>query len=189
MNAKSIPHAMQRFLTGAMLIAICGLSGGQSSCTREQHFTAVSTIGCRLSSWAPEVVSFYGDPKKVMDKLHHFDMKLRERRMYMFMAEDASSAELALFKRPESPSQQWTVLRWKGPAARARRLRDDEAEQIMTNQGKDCVGKQTENLVKELNPVQSVTSDPPETADSAFGDVISRYPANTYIRITVFLLC
>src|SRR5437868_15349625 len=119
MNTKIVPHAMQRVLTGATLIVICGLSGVQSSCTREQHFKAVSAIGCRRSSWAPEVVSFYGDPKKVMEKLHHFDMKLRERRMYMFMAEDAASAELALFQRPEGPSQQWTVLRWNGPATRA----------------------------------------------------------------------
>jgi hypothetical protein len=152
MNSKE--HCAQWFVRMVAVIAIGTLAGGQNSRSRGDQFKAVSPLGCRISSWTPEVFSFYGDPDKVMDKLNRFNMKLAERRIYMFMVESSDSAELALFERPVSDSGPWKVWRWKGQPSEASKLLEEETNQILAKQGKECVGQGTEKLVESLNPVK-----------------------------------
>jgi hypothetical protein len=187
---NSTTHWAHNFLRIVAVIVIGILAGGQSGFSRDDdHFKAESPVGCRISSWTPEVYSFYGDPDKVMDKLSRFDMKLAERRVYMFMVESRDSAELALFERPVSEPGPWKVWRWKGQPSEARSLREEETAQMLARQGKDCVGQETEKLVESRNPVKQETDKPPTTASSAFGDVMAHYPKGSYVQVTVFLLC
>jgi hypothetical protein len=186
---KSEEHRVSRFLKMASVIALGILAGLQSSCSRGDHFKVVSPLGCRVSSWTPEVFSFYGDRAKVMDKLSRFDMKLAERRIYMFMVESSDSADLALFERPVNDSGPWKIWRWKGQPSEASKLLAEETNGILANKGKECVGQETEKLVESRNPVKQETNNPPKTASQAFGDVIAKYPKDAYVRMTVFLLC
>jgi hypothetical protein len=187
---NSTEHSVHNFLriiaviaTGMLVGVQTGFSGGGN------QFKAVSPLGCRISSWTPEVYSFYGDPDKVMDKLGRFDMKLAGRRVYMFMVESNDSAELALFERPVSDSGPWRVWRWKGSPSDASRHREEETNQILARQGRECVGQETEKLVESWNSVKQEIKKPPSTASSAFGDVIAHYPKSSYVQVTVFLLC
>jgi hypothetical protein len=186
---NSIEHSAHRFLRITAVIAIGILAGEQTSCSSGNQFKAESPLGCRLSSWTPEMFSFYGAPDKVMDKLSRFKMKLAERRVYMFMVEGGDSAELALFERPVTDSGPWKVWRWKGQPAEGSKLLEEEMNELLAKQGKECVGQETEKLVESRNPLKQEIKNPPTTASLAFGDVIARYPKDSYIRATVFLLC
>jgi hypothetical protein len=178
-----------RFSRMGAVIAVGLLASCQTSCSRRDHFHAVSPVGCRISSWTPEVFSFYGDPDKVKGKLSRFDMKLAERRVYMFMAETADSADVVLFERPVNESGSWKVWRWKGQPLEARKFRETETDEILARQGKECVGQETEKLLEALNPVKQETNHPPGTALGAFSDVLGSYAKGSYIQATVFLLC
>jgi hypothetical protein len=187
---NSTEHFRHNFFRVVTVIALGILAGGQSGFSGGgDQFKAVSPLGCRVSSWTPEVYSFYGDPDKVMDKLARFDMKLAERRVYMFMVESHDASELALFERPVRETGRWKVWRWKGPPSEGRRLREEETSEILTRQGKECVGQETEKLVESRNPSKEEINKPPTTASSAFGDVIARYPKGSYVQVTVYLLC
>ena len=171
------------------LVVVGVLASCQTSCSRGDHFHGVSPVGCRISAWTPEVFSFYGDPEKVKGKLSQFEMKLADRRVYMFMVESAESSDIALFERPVNEPGSWKVWRWKGQPADARKFRETETDEILTLQGKDCVGQETEKLLDALNPVKKETSTPPSTASGAFNDVLGSYATRPYIQATVFLLC
>jgi hypothetical protein len=177
------------FLKMAALIAMGALLGEQSSgSSGDVQFQAVSPDGCRRSSWTPEVFSFYGDPEKVMDKLSRFDMKLADRRIFMYMVESADAADLVLYERPLTDSGPWTVWRWSGKPSEASKIREDETNQILARQGKECVGAETKKLLEHWKPQKTTTSSPPTTASAAFGGVISGY-RDSYIRASMFLLC
>jgi hypothetical protein len=187
---NSTPNWAHNSLRIVAVIAIGILAGVQSGFSRGgDRFNAESPVGCRISSWTPELYSFYGDPEKVMDKLSQFDMKLAERRVFMFMVESSDSAEFALFERPVKDPGPWTVWRWKGQPSEARKLREEETNEILTRQGQDCVGKETVKLVESRNPVKQEINNPPTTAYLAFGDVMAHYPKGSYVQVTIFLLC
>jgi hypothetical protein len=187
---KNKERRVRIFLLVTAVIAVGFQAGGQSgSSTGGDQFKAVSPLGCRISSWTPEVYGFYGDPGKVMDKLAGFDMKLAERRIYMFMVEGGDSGELALFERPLKGGDSWTVWRWKGKRSDATKLREKELNEILSIHGEDCVGQATKKLVESWHAVRQETKDPPTTAFTAFGNVVTHYPKSSYVLVTVFLLC
>jgi hypothetical protein len=178
-----------RFLRMGAVIAVGVLASCQISCSRRDKFHVVSPIGCRISSWTPEVFSFYGDPEKVESKLSQFKVRLADRRVYMLIVETTESADVVLFERPVNESGSWRVWRWKGRPLEARKFRETETNEILARQGKDCVGQETEKLLEALNPVKQETNNPPGTALGAFGDVLGSYAKGSYIQATVFLLC
>lgn len=184
-------HRRQKTFGLGALIAIGALVGGQGCGVAGDgdRFKAVSPLGCRRAAWTPEVFSFYGAPKSVMDKLSGFDMKLADRRMYMYMVESTASAELVLYERPAKGSDQWQVWRWKGTPSEASKIREEETNQILARQGNDCVGLETQKLVELWKSQREQTTVSPVTAAQAFGDVMARYPQDSYIRATMFLLC
>lgn len=174
-------------LTAVALAAL----GAQNETNKDKKpvFKAVSLPGCKQQSWTPEVFSFYGDPAAVTAKLNNFDMNLPDRRVFMFMIETTSDAQISLFelaKDSKDDKDMFHLWTWKGKSAND--LREKATETILANRGVLCVGEQIKGLVKGLNPDDKGDIPAPKTALAAFGHTINEY-GSKYIRLTVFLLC
>jgi hypothetical protein len=134
------------------------------------------------------VFSFYGGPAEVTAKLNNFDMDLPNRRVFMFMLETTSEAQLSLFELTKDGKDVDTFHLWTWKGKSARDLREKATDTILANKGYLCVGEQIKGLVKALNPDDKGDIPGPKTALAAFGHVIQGY-GSEYIRVTVFLLC
>jgi hypothetical protein len=184
--------ASQLFVVCCLLtfVAFAVLSAQkETSKDKKPAFKAISPPGCKWQSWTPEVFSFYGDPAAVTAKLNNFDMNLPHRRVFMFMIETTSDAQISLFelaKDSKDDNDMFHLWTWKGKSAND--LREKATETILANRGVLCVGEQIKSLVKGLNPDDKGDIPAPKTALAAFGHTINEYGSN-YIRLTVFLLC
>jgi hypothetical protein len=183
------------FLTFAEFAALSQQK--QNEEPKKPVFKAVSTAGCRIGSYEPEVHSFYGDPAAVTGKIEHFEMHLPDRRVFMFLVESTKSAQLSLFELAKDKDDQsgkgsadkdemFHVWTWEGKSAGE--LREKATETILANKGVLCVGEQVKALVMSLQPQDKGVVPAPKTALAAFGHAIKGYDEQ-YIRLTVFLLC
>lgn len=142
-------------------------------------------VGCRRASWNPEAITFYGDGPTVFEKLGHAEMGLRDRRVYLFLLEATTSAELMLFEQADASS--YHVYRWEGSNDPG--LPAQISAMLLANQGIACVGEQTKSIVLDLPGIQHVGTIPaPTTARAAFGHPV-RARGGEYMRVTAFLLC
>ena len=174
---------------GLLTVVIFAALGAQDQPGQDtKPFRAVSRPGCHYRSWTPEVFSFYGGPAEVTAKLNNFDMDLPNRRVFMFMLETTSEAQLSLFELTKDGKDVDTFHLWTWKGKSARDLREKATDTILANKGYLCVGEQIKGLVKALNPDDKGDIPGPKTALAAFGHVIQGY-GSEYIRVTVFLLC
>ncbi len=75
---------------------------------------ASMTAGCDAASWSPEVISLYGDPDTILDKLGKFDLRLDDRRVFVLTVETNDQAEVGFYEK--SSPQRLTVKKWRGEA-------------------------------------------------------------------------
>lgn len=140
---------------------------------------------CASMSFQPEVHSLYGDAAVILSKLENDTMGLPDRRGYLLLVETENSAELDYFER--TSTQESTVYRWEGNSVSE--LREKLTGYILANRGIACVGAQTKALVKASVNLSDLGRIPtPLSASAAFSHMIKRY-GDSYLRVTVMLLC
>jgi ketosteroid isomerase-like protein len=140
---------------------------------------------CAKMSFQPEVHSLYGNAAVILSKLENDTMGLPERRGYLLLIETERSAELAYFDRVTT--QESKVYHWEGNSVAE--LREKLTNYILANRGIACVGAQTKALVRaslELSDLGQIPT--PLSAEAAFSHMIRRY-GDSYLRVTVLLLC
>jgi len=177
-----------------VLLAICGVVATMSTPLPAQdghsnHDTTQATSGprtaCRSASFSPEVITFYGDSKAVQEKLDSYQAHLEDRRVYMFVAETANSAEAMLFE--TSGDTNVHVSHWRGTSVSE--LCEQISTKVLANRGIACVGEQVKSLVLKALPTDDLGVIPaPVTMRAAFGHNVKAY-GNDYMRVTVYLLC
>jgi ketosteroid isomerase-like protein len=140
---------------------------------------------CAKMSFQPEVHSLYGDAAAVLAKLENDSMGLSDRRGYLLLIETADSAELAFFDRVNVNDSK--VLHWEGKSAGD--LRERLTDLILANRGIACVGAQTKGMVKARLKLTDLGAIPtPLSATAAFSHMVRRY-GNSYLRVSILLLC
>jgi hypothetical protein len=149
------------------------------------YFSATSGVGCEAESWAPEVITFYGDSETVIRKLGKFEMNLSGRRVFALLVEGNKETEIRVFER--SAPGTYSVSLWKG--ALTPTLRGNIDKSIIDNKGVNCVGEQTKGIVSQLPELKTESEIPaPASAKGAFAHPIRNMSA-PYVRATVYLLC
>lgn len=140
---------------------------------------------CAKMSFQPEVHSLYGDAAAVLSKLENDSMGLPDRRGYLLLIETADSAELAFFDRVNVNDSK--VLHWEGKSAGD--LRERLTDLILANRGIACVGAQTKAMVNARLKLTDLGAIPtPLSATAAFSHMVRRY-GNSYLRVSILLLC
>lgn len=140
---------------------------------------------CARMSFQPEVHSLFGDAAAILSKLENDTMGLPDRRGYLLLVETQDSAELSYFDRVSTEESR--VYHWEGDSVAD--LREKLTGYIMANRGIACVGAQTKALVRASLKLSDLGHIPtPLTASAAFSHMIRKY-GNSYLRVTVFLLC
>jgi hypothetical protein len=178
-----------------LLITVCGVltalgatppvQDGHSHDSAKPSAAKKPSVGCAKASFAPEVVTFYGDSKAVLEKLDGFQGHLEERRVYMFLAETAGSAEVALFERADGTNVR--LSKWQGKSVGE--LRDRISTATLANRGIACIGEQVKSLVLRTLPTENMGVIPaPVTLRAAFGHNVNAYGSD-YLRVTIYLLC
>jgi hypothetical protein len=140
---------------------------------------------CAAMSFQPEVHSLYGDATAVLSKLENDTMGLPNRRGYMVLIETQDSAELAYFERVTTSDSK--VYHWSGRTAGD--LRERLTNFILANRGIACVGAQTKSMVNASLHLSDLGAIPtPLSANAAFSHLIRKY-GNSYLRVSILLLC
>ncbi|MFL6313737.1 MAG: nuclear transport factor 2 family protein [Terriglobales bacterium] len=140
---------------------------------------------CAAISFQPEVHSLYGNPAVIISKLENDAMGLPERRGYLLLIETEGSAELDYFDRVNK--QESKVLHWEGKSVAE--LREKLTSYILANRGIACVGAQTKALVNASFKLSDLGQIPtPLSATAAFSHMIRKY-GDSYLRVSVLLLC
>jgi ketosteroid isomerase-like protein len=140
---------------------------------------------CARMSFQPEVHSLYGDATAVLSKLENDSMGLPERRGYLLLVETDDSAELAYYERVNLNDSK--VFHWQGKSVGE--LRDRLTDFILANRGIACVGAQTKAMVNARFKLTDLGAIPtPLSATAAFSHMIRKY-GNSYLRVSILLLC
>lgn len=140
---------------------------------------------CATMSFQPEVHSLYGDATAVLSKVENDSMGLPNRRGYLLLVETENSAELAYYERVSLKDSK--VYHWEGRSAGA--LRERLTDFILANRGIACVGAQTKAMVNASLKLSDWGAIPtPLSATAAFSHMIRKY-GNSYLRVSILLLC
>ena len=140
---------------------------------------------CAKMSFQPEVHSLYGDATAVLTKLENDSMGLPDRRGYLLLVETEDSAELSYFERVNLNNSK--VYHWQGKTVGD--LRERLTGFILANRGISCVGAQTKAMVNASLKLTDLGAIPtPLSATAAFSHMIRKY-GNSYLRVSVLLLC
>lgn len=144
--------------------------------------------GCKANSKAPEIFTFYGDAKTVLDKVGNFSMDLPQRRMYLIFVETENSAEMKIYE--QSGENKVVISTWKGPSAADLKAKLNAA--IMENKGANCVGDQVKALLdKELGDHLFKTEEPvaaPESGTAAIRHGLQD-AGEKYVDTAFYLFC
>ena len=191
-------HGRQTFLRGGALIAIGALVAGLSGCAHATDGKDYIPGGCRAKSRTPEVHTFYGTPPELKDKLSQFekqvDLKLGERTAQMYMVEKGQNARIVLYRRVNE-SATWSSWEWSG--LRSDMKAKEEATKLILEtednsekeQGEYCRGARTQRLFETWGLLKLDNTPPHATAEQAFNAFKDVSPGDTYMRLTMFLLC
>ncbi len=151
----------------------------------EPVLAAMGGAACEKQSWSPEILSFFGDPETVINKLGAVEADLSDRRVFVLTLQTNDSAEIALYERTR-PGRV-TISRWKG--APSEDFQSQVNETIIANKGVHCVGEQTKAIVSRLPNVQTETDvAAPANAKAAFSHQI-RAQGKDYLGASVIILC
>jgi hypothetical protein len=141
---------------------------------------------CKLSSWNPELYSFYGAKGTIVKKLANIPAKLSERRVFLQVTQGDSSAYIKLYEQQKDGT--FTVTEWT--TGQTSRLLADIDEAIVANKGVNCVGEQVKGiLAKELKEGKISTAVPaPASPKAAFAHSVNE-ASGEFIKSTVIILC
>jgi hypothetical protein len=166
------------------LIAAASLCSG--SAYAQYPSPRPTPLSCLLSSWSPELYSFYGAKDVIAEKLANIPAKLSERRVFLQVTQGDSGADVKLYERQTDGTftvTEWTTKQTSGLLA-------EIDKEIVANKGVDCVGKKVK-AVLEKQLVKGKVSPPPatpETPKAAFGPSIDAAKGE-FIKSTVIILC
>ncbi len=159
-----------------IIIAVASLGCGKTYTPRS----------CHLSSWSPELYSFYGAKGTIVEKLANIPAKLSERRVFLQVTQGDSSADVKLYERQEDGT--FTVTEWT-PKHTSGLLADiDKA--IVANKGVNCVGEQVKDvLAKELKEgIVTKEVAAPASPEAAFAHSVKE-ASGEFIKSVVVILC
>jgi hypothetical protein len=166
------------------LIAAASLGG--ASVYAQYPSPTPTPLSCLLSSWSPELYSFYGAKETIAKKLANIPARLLERRVFLQVTQGDSGADVKLYERQEDGT--FTVTKWT--AKQTPRLLSDIDNAIVANKGVNCVGEQVKAVLKkelgkgEVSPPAAA----PETPEAAFGHSVKE-ASGEFIKSTVIILC
>jgi hypothetical protein len=161
------------------------LLGGASAYAQVASPTP-KVLSCLLSSWSPELYSFYGAKDVIAEKVANIPAKLSERRVFLQVTQGDSGADVKLHERQKDGT--FTVTEWT--TKQTSRLLAEIDKAIVANKGVNCVGEQVKAVLKkelgkgEVSPPAAA----PETPKAAFGHSIDA-AGGEFIKSTVIILC
>jgi hypothetical protein len=146
-----------------------------------------SPLSCLLSSWSPELYSYYGAKDTVAEKLANIPAKLSERRVFLQITQGDSSADVKLYERQKDGT--FIVTEWK-QSERTSRLLAEIDKAIIDNKGVNCVGEQVKAVLKkELGEGKpSAPAAAPVSPKAAFAHSVNEV-SGEFIKSTVIILC
>ena len=161
------------------------LLGGASAYAQVASPTP-KVLSCLLSSWSPELYSFYGAKDVIAEKLANIPAKLSERRVFLQVTQGDSGAYVKLYERQEDGT--FTATEWA--TKQTSRLLADIDKEIVANKGVNCVGKQvTGVLAKALGKGKVSKAVPaPASPEAAFAHSVKE-ASGEFIKSTVIILC
>jgi hypothetical protein len=181
---------MRKILMSVMITAVPVLAlGGEG---QPQGADSGPAPGCHYASFSPEVLTFYGSPATVLDKIQKRVPNLKARRAFGVLVETGDGiAESCLFERGDE-ARDSTAYRLSGRDAAG--LKDEIARVSLANEGRYCLG---DRIVKDIliggmgdRLVTEHGVRVPESADATLASMLERRKgAVLYVRVTVFLLC
>ena len=143
---------------------------------------------CNISSWNPELYTFYGRKDVVLEKLSKVPADLSDRRVFVQVTESERGTDAKLFVREKNGS--FTVTQWMEKKLGASlTCKIDQA--ITHNKGISCVGEQVIHTVlkKELkNGKETHDVAAPASPEAAFSHSIKE-STGEYIKTTIVILC
>jgi hypothetical protein len=171
-------------LVAAVLLSGAALAGPAETAETDEP---PAPTACSLASFKPEVHTFYGDAKTVLEKLSTFQTNMASLRLYMLSIDGAGQSNFRMFERDTEDTSKMDVYAWEGGPTDE--LKQQIAATTLRNRGFACVGAQAKALVqKTLNPSKEGQIQVPSTAMKAFASAIEEY-GNKYIRVTIYLMC
>jgi hypothetical protein len=200
MTNESSHYCLRHFLAALAFVATLISLNACSKTTGVQQVAPPKLVGCRAASWQPEVFSFYGLPADVLSNAKKADLDLYKHRVFLLVAEPVAestkNAQVVLFEVPKTPGNNngndpWTETAYSIGQDKAAALRSDLDKQLLSNKGQNCVGDIADAIFKnDLAGVAPTSTKTANTAtdDAAFGDVTSELN-NTYLRVTIYILC
>jgi hypothetical protein len=148
---------------------------------------SVDPAACAVSSWSPEMFSFYGDKATVIAKFNQLDRDLLKHRTWAFVVESNRGAKLTFF---ELEKGNRTMDLGSTTGASFADLSNQITTTLLTNNGDKCAGMLTKELVANYtNGQMAHTAIPrPSTVGEAFQYAMAQTEGE-YIRATFILLC
>jgi hypothetical protein len=139
---------------------------------------------CRLSSWSPELYSFWGKKEVVIDKLARIPTQLAKHRLAVQISQGDTIGDMRLFEQQNDGS--FTVTEWSTRDTAAFLTKIDKA--IMDNKGRDCVGEKIKAVLATLGKGKISTGVAPTSQEAAFSPSVNEVSGD-FIKSTVIFGC
>jgi hypothetical protein len=168
------------------LIAAASLGG--ASVYAQSPSPTPKVFSCLLSSWSPELYSFYGAKDVIAEKLANIPAKLSERRVFLQVTQGDSRADVKLYERQKDGT--FTVTEWASSSLLADILLADIDRAIVTNKGVNCVGEQVKAVLAKVLGEGKVSKAVPAPAspEAAFAHSVKE-ASGEFIKSTAIILC
>jgi hypothetical protein len=156
---------------------------------KKQASTQTASRKCAVDSWRVEALTLYGDSGVVLQKLAKYTevIGLGSNRVYMFVVETSSAADVALIERKDE--KDCILTRWS--VANVGDLKEQIQNMVLTSKGQKCVGQQAKELLEKRAAKDELEKEAvpmPKSAQEAVRSILEKYP-NDFLRVTFIVLC
>jgi len=189
-----------------ILSLIAAVSLGGAPAYAQGTSPSATPSACFLSSWSPEVHTFYGKKEVIEEKLGKILANLSERRVFLQVTQGESTSDVRLYERQKDGNFKVTEWISKQPShldasaikANPEPVVDIDSllveidKSIVANKGVHCVGEQTKAiLAKEFKELKGKESEGVSLSSSpmgAFAESVSKADGE-FRKSTVVILC